>query len=280
MGSAMRGDLVWWYASSWPTHLSDRLRLWQLGRETVGWSWFDGSLLEYAAWSGDARRDEEIERAMVAFALEDAAGRASVGDAGGDVEAWAAADDDRTCALLAELGFVAARGADGGHGVSQFQRTVGPDDPIDDRPLPDGYRIRSFAGAPEVEARIEAHRAAFAPSTMRAEKVGRLLEVPDYRLEDDLVIEAPDGSIASFAIAWWDPVARVGEFEPVGTDPRHQRRGLSAALLCHGLRRYRTLGATLVQVFSEADNGASEALYQSVGFRRRAYHDRFRRSAD
>jgi ribosomal protein S18 acetylase RimI-like enzyme len=80
-------------------------------------------------------------------------------------------------------------------------------------------------------------------------------------------------------MAWWDPVARIGEFEPVGTDPRHQRLGLSAALLCHGLRRYRELGANLVQVFSDADNVASEALYQSVGFRRRAYHELFRSEA-
>jgi ribosomal protein S18 acetylase RimI-like enzyme len=197
------------------------------------------------------------------------------------VTAWAADDDRRRQGLLAALGFLPDDPASPGYSrLSQFQRTVEPHDAIDDRRVPEGYRIRRFLGASEVEARVEAHRAAFAPSRMRREKHERLLDLPDYRVEDDLVVEAPDGSIASFAIAWWDPEARVGAFEPVGTDPRHQRRGLSAALLCHGLRRYRDLGATVVQVFSDADNAASEALYQSVGFRRRAFHDRFRRPAD
>ena len=279
-GGALRGDLAWWYAQAWPAELGDRLRLWQADGETVAWSWFDGEELEYATWCGDERADQSIERSILSFAIEDATTRATRGDSGGAVVAWAADDDHVARSPLAELGFerVPGTSAPGHHTrLSQFQRTVGSDSPIDDRPVPEGYRIRSLAGPGEIGIRVAAHRAAFAPSKMRSEKYERLLGLPDYRLEDDLVVEAPDGSIASFAIAWWDPIARVGEFEPVGTDPRHQRRGLSAALLCHGLRRYRQLGANLVQVFSDADNAASEALYQSVGFSRRAFHDRFRR---
>ncbi len=279
-GAAVRGDLAWWYAQAWPAELGDRLRLWQTDGEMVAWSWFDGEELDYAIWCGDERADEVVERAILSFAIEDATARASRGHGNGAIEAWAADDDHGAHALLAELGFEGIPGASApGHHtrLSQFQRTVGVASPIDDRPLPEGYRIRSLAGPGEIDLRVAAHRAAFAPSRMRSEKYERLLGLPDYRLEDDLVVEAPDGSIASFAIAWWDPIARVGEFEPVGTDPRHQRRGLSAALLCHGLRRYRELGANLVQVFSDADNAASEALYQSVGFTRRAFHDRFRR---
>jgi GNAT superfamily N-acetyltransferase len=263
--SAMRGDLAWWYVSCWPTELPDRLRLWQLDGETVAWSWSDGTAIEYGAWLPDPAASERVERAILAFAVDEAEAA---------VDAWTADDDPAKRSMLAALGFVPAPG----HGrLSQFQRTVGPGDAIEDRPLPAGYRIRSFAGLAEVDARVDAHRAAFAPSTMRVEKYERMLGIPEYRLEDDLVVEAPDGSIASFAIAWWDPVARVGVFEPVGTDPLHQRRGISAALLCHALRRYRDLGAVLVQVFSVVDNAPSEALYQSVGFRRKAFFDGYRR---
>jgi ribosomal protein S18 acetylase RimI-like enzyme len=278
--SAMRGDLAWWYASVWPAALPDRLRLWQADGETVAWSWFDGQQLEYAAWCGEDAANDAVERAILSFAIEAAAERASRDDAAGAVETWAGEDDRGRRDHLTALGFLAiADPSATGHGrLSQFQRPVGPDDEIDERAVPPGYRIRSFAGQSEIGARVDAHRAAFAPSKMRIEKYERLLGIPEYRPEDDLVVEAPDGSIASFAIAWWDPAARVGEFEPVGTDPRHQRRGLSGALLCHGLRRYRELGASLVQVFSDADNAASEALYQSVGFRRRAFHDKFRRA--
>jgi ribosomal protein S18 acetylase RimI-like enzyme len=78
-------------------------------------------------------------------------------------------------------------------------------------------------------------------------------------------------------MAWWDPHARVGEFEPVGTHPEHRRRGLSRALLTWGLRRYAERDARIVQVYSDAANAASEALYQAVGFERRAFHRRYER---
>lgn len=282
-GAAMRGDLSWWFAQAWPADLGERLRLWLVDGETVGWSWFDGEALDFAVWQANEETNErpnaEVERAILSFALE-AAGEAG----GGAVETWAADDDRRTRELLAELGFEPVLPApdEPPHRhvrLSQFQRSVTDAASIPDRTLPPGYRIRSVAGEHEIDARVAVHRGAFAPSKMRAEKYKRLVRLPDYRYEDDLVVEAPDGSLASFAIAWWDPVALVGEFEPVGTDPRHQRIGLSAALLCHALGRYRALGANLVQVFSDADNLASEALYQSVGFRRRACHELFRREA-
>ena len=64
------------------------------------------------------------------------------------------------------------------------------------------------------------------------ESYTRLTTLPHYRFEDDLVVEAPDGSLAAFAMAWWDPAAKVGEFEPVGTHPDHQRlRARSGAAL-------------------------------------------------
>jgi ribosomal protein S18 acetylase RimI-like enzyme len=78
-------------------------------------------------------------------------------------------------------------------------------------------------------------------------------------------------------MAWWDPDGAVGEFEPVGTHPDHQRRGLSRALLTWGIRRYAERGARVVQVYSDTTNAASEALYESVGFRRRAFHRRYLR---
>ncbi len=115
---------------------------------------------------------------------------------------------------------------------------------------------------------------------MTVEKYTRLTTLPHYRFEDDLVVEAPDGSLAAFAMAWWDPAARVGEFEPVGTHPDHQRRGLGRALLSHGLRRYRDLGAHVVQIYSMSDNAASEGLYQAVGFERRRYRLHFVRPPD
>ena len=141
--------------------------------------------------------------------------------------------------------------------------------------LAEGYRIRPLVAPDEIPARVEIHRAAFTPSRLTVEKYERLQTLPHYRPDDDLVVEAPDGAFAAFAMAWWDPEGLVGEFEPVGTHPDHQRRGLSRALLTWGLRRYAERGARVVQVYSDASNDASEALYDSVGFERRAFHRRY-----
>jgi predicted N-acetyltransferase YhbS len=59
-------------------------------------------------------------------------------------------------------------------------------------------------------------------------------------------------------------VTRTAVFEPVGTPPAHQQRGLGKALMSEGLRRAKQLGATLATVSSYGK--AAHALYGSVGF--------------
>jgi ribosomal protein S18 acetylase RimI-like enzyme len=78
-------------------------------------------------------------------------------------------------------------------------------------------------------------------------------------------------------MAWWDAPGAMGEFEPVGTRPEHQRQGLARALLTFGLRRFAERGAAVVQVYSDATREGAEALYEAVGFHRRAYHRRYER---
>ena len=163
----------------------------------------------------------------------------------GRLEAWAPEDDSPTVATLRRLGFRREERLR----LSQFQRRVDGGSPIGDVAPPAGYTLRHVRGYDEIAARVEIHRAAFAPSAMTVEKYARLTTLPHYRFEDDLVVEGPDGSLAAFAIAWWDPAPpRVGGVEPVGTHPEHQRRGLGRALLSHGLRRYRDLGAGVVDL--------------------------------
>jgi len=277
--NATPGDLSWWFAQAWPSELAERLRIWTADDRVVAWSWEDGSEFDSCVWSGDPELDDAVARAALARAIDAATTRARTGGDGA-VQLWAADDDVRTLGRLRAFGFAPAPRVATRHGaLSQFQRTV--DDPatMPHRPLPDGYRIRSLSGPAELAARVDVHRAAFAPSRMSVGKYERLIALPAYRVEDDLVVEAPDGSLAAFAMAWWDPLAGIGELEPVGTHPDHQRLGLGAALLSHALARYASFGARLVQVFSDAENVASEALYQSVGFRRRAYHRPYRRPA-
>jgi mycothiol synthase len=257
------GDLEWWYASVAPDELPAHLRVWDIDGAPLGWSWVTTDQVHWEIWSGDPSQDDLILEAVLRVASDETTGA---------LQAWAAEDDPATIAILRRLGFVP-----GERRLSQFQRRI-DDGPTPETSPPPGYGIRAVNGPDEIPARVEAHRAAFAPSRMTIEKYARLTTLPHYRFEDDLVVEAPDGSIAAFAMAWWDPVARIGEYEPVGTHPDHQRRGLGRALLSHGLHRYQELGARIVQVFSNTDNAASEGLYQAVGFERRRYRRLFERS--
>jgi ribosomal protein S18 acetylase RimI-like enzyme len=261
------GDLEWWYASAAPAALPDLLRLWDVDGSPAAWSWTHADQVHWEIWTGDPATDGPLLATILEAAVAAEGPHESF--------AWAPETDHATLEILGRSRFRPAE-----RRLSQFQRRVDDDSPIPDAALPDRYRIRSVSGPHEVEARMALHRAAFAPSKMTVEKYERLTTLPHYRFEDDLVVEAPDGSLAAFAMAWWDPIARVGEYEPVGTHPDHQRRGLGRALLTHGLRRYRDLGARLVQVYSNTDNAASEGLYQAVGFARRHYRRQFERRAD
>jgi ribosomal protein S18 acetylase RimI-like enzyme len=263
--AATSAGIEWWHASTTPEPLGTHLRLWSDGNRDVAWSWHDGDEMEWHVWSGEAERDVEVFREILEVAIAEAGVR--------PVDTWTAEDDPATIGVLVDLGFAPTE-----RRLSQFQwrpadAPAGPLEPS----LPAGYRIRPLAGREDVPARVEAHRAAFVPSRLSVEKYERLLTLPHYRFEDDIVVEAPDGGFAAFAMAWWDPDGRVGEFEPVGTHPDHQRRGLARALLRWALRRYAERGARVVQVYSDATNQASEAFYEAVGFRRRAFHRRYER---
>ena len=74
---------------------------------------------------------------------------------------------------------------------------------------------------------------------------------------------APNGEIASFCTIWFDDVNRIGAFEPVGTAPAHQRRGLGKAVIHEGLRRLRALGAVEACVGSESPE--TFTFYSAIG---------------
>ncbi len=94
--------------------------------------------------------------------------------------------------------------------------------------------------------------------------VQNVRRVPLYRRELDLVAVASDGEFAAFCTVWFDSVTRTAVFEPVGTHPNHQKRGLGKAVMSEGLRRAQKLEATLATVSSYSP--AAHALYESVGF--------------
>ena len=262
------GDLEWWIGSGPPDEdWRRRICVWTEADEAVAYGWFNppGDL----DWHQRAGLRPSVRATLVDETLAWATTTARELAAAGDVEppaslqTWAMDADAGLGALLAARGWTPAAEPAYTH---WYQRLDGPS-PVDPGPvLPPGYRLRHVRLPDDLEARVEVHRAAFAPSRMTVEKHRIVADMRLYEPEHDLVIEAPDGSLAAFAMVWWVPEARMGELEPVGTHPAHQRRGLGRAVNLAALRLLRDLGAVDALVFSRTTNAASEALYASVGF--------------
>jgi ribosomal protein S18 acetylase RimI-like enzyme len=263
------GDLEWWVAGLGPdAPLADRLRLWTDGEEPVGWGWLSPpSTMDWFVRVGLPRSDEDRVRDEIVAWL---AGVAAAAEPRPDTIATWAADGWNEAEFLVSRGFTPTDTT-----LLQFHRDLEGDLP--EPPLPPGYSLRAI-GADDIPARVEVHRAAFAPSRMTVEKYAILAGLDHYAFERDLVAVAPDGSFAAFTNCWLDASAAIGEFEPVGTHPDHRRLGLGKAANAFGLRRLRELGARDVIVFSEPTNPASGALYASVGFEVIATHRKYERA--
>ncbi|GAA2154139.1 acetyltransferase (GNAT) family protein [Humibacillus xanthopallidus] len=133
--------------------------------------------------------------------------------------------------------------------------------------LPLGYNLRTTRpGVGDAQRIADLLNAAFDRTIhTAAEYQAFTSSSPSFRHDLDLVAEGPDGSFAAYAGVTYDSINRRGIFEPVCTDPRHQRRGLARALMLEGIRRVRALGAADVYVSTGDQNPAGE-LYDSVGF--------------
>lgn len=142
------------------------------------------------------------------------------------------------------------------------------------QPIPDsvhssGYIVRALGDESELPARSWLSWKAFHPNEPDAKYQGwewykNVQRVPLYRRDLDIVAIASDGELAAFCTVWLDDVTRTAVFEPVGTHPNHQKRGLGKAVMSEGLHRAQKLGASLATVSSYGT--AAHALYESMGF--------------
>jgi mycothiol synthase len=154
-------------------------------------------------------------------------------------------------------------------GYPEYQRRRGMDTPLPQFPVPEGYTIRALGDKDDLPARSWVSWKAFHPNEPDEDYQGwewycNLQRAPLYRRDLDLVAVAPNGEHAAFCTLWFDDVTRTAAFEPVGTHPSHQRKGLGAATMAEGLRRARDLGATLCLVGSYSESAG--ALYTKLGF--------------
>jgi mycothiol synthase len=131
--------------------------------------------------------------------------------------------------------------------------------------LPPGFQIRG-ASPVDCDGLADARNAVFGGNWTPASYRDDVMQKPGYDPAHELLVIAPDNRIAAFAVLRFDSLNRIGQFEPVGTRPAFQRRGLARALLRHGLRVMHEQGMRSATISYNAENQAAHHLYQGLGF--------------
>jgi len=203
-------------------------------------------------------RTPELEEEMVA-AAEQHLPLAIAGDQRG-LRVYASGHDEMRHEILTRRGYT--RGD-----WPEHQRRRSLDLPIPDVPVAEGYTVRALGGVEELPARSWVSWRAFHPDEPDEDYQGyewyhNIQRIPLYRRDLDIVAVAPGGEFAAFCTLWYDDVTRTGYFEPVGTAPEHQRRGLAKAVMYEAMRRLKRMGGTLATVGGYSP--AANALYTSV----------------
>ncbi len=265
-----RGDVSWWlFYLNQPDDPRERVCLWEADGQTVGWSLLSPAFGAFDVFVHPALRGSEQAEQMWAWTearLGERLRRARP-EAATACTMWVADDDEWLIDRLGARGFT----LDPDYTLWCLGRSLAGDLPQPAAPA--GFEVRPVAGLEEAAPRALAARAAFASRLAEAayvERYRRLMASPVYPEALDLaaVTTGEDGCaiVAAFAIAWPDARTGVGLFEPVGTAPAYQRRGLGREVMLAGLRRLQDAGHTSARVCVEHDNLAAVRLYESVGF--------------
>src|SRR5579871_63596 len=250
------GDLYW------------RLREPAYARTLWLWEQTSGQICAFAEWDPSAgtlefqyapsEADKEWEQASLDWAESQTAIAESRAPT---LTTYATEGDAVYTALLLSRGYVREDAYYNHHYRSLDSETV--EMPV----VPEGYAVRYLQGEQEIESRVEGHRGGWQTQRMQVEHYRRIMQMPGYRPELDIVVVAPDGTFAATCICWLDAVSRAGLFEPVSTHPEHRRRGLARAMVLYGLRQLQQLGARSAWVGSASANPTATRLYESCGMR-------------
>ncbi|MFI6577913.1 GNAT family N-acetyltransferase [Nocardiopsis sp. NPDC050513] len=266
------GELAWnWGAGHARAGAGWRRRLWFSNGDLVAWGW---ARLPHRVRRSDGSVKDVTTAYLSCQVHPDHAGLID------DVIDWydrTAAGIERTVLPSAADAFALRRWAahgyrtdpaslgDTGHWTQFNERDLTD---VEEPVLPEGFRFRT-ADEAGPEAAVQAHLDAWAPSAYSAEAYRGVRGTEGYRGDLHILVEAPDGTMASSTIMWLDEANGTAEFEPVGTHPDYRRMGLARAMLLHGMRVARAAGAAHATVACLGAPGHPEArgLYHGVGFR-------------
>jgi ribosomal protein S18 acetylase RimI-like enzyme len=250
------GDLAWWATMHTGREREWKRHLWIEDGRCVAWAWLQRpASLDYQVHS--AHRGGELHHEILDWFEAEAEGD-------GPLSTYLMDGDEPSLGVLAERGYREPENAMSyAYHVSDLELGGLP-------AIPDGYSFRTVTGAADLHERVEVHRAVWAPSRVTEESYRNVMQAWPYRRDLDCVVEAPDGTFASYALCWYDDANGVGELEPVGTHPDHRRMGLGAAACLFALHRLSEEGGRqgIVYAGGRDEDAPARALYESIGFRR------------
>ena len=146
-------------------------------------------------------------------------------------------------------------------------------EPVPEVKMPEGYTLHNMVNEEglDLQRKIDRMASAFDSKTYPVEVYRNMQRGPSYRKEFDLYTTDSDGNVTSFCIIWYDEELNICDFEPVGTDAAHRRKGLGKATLNAGLRILKQAGVSRAYVGTAGDNRMS--FYNASGFTNRvAFH--------
>jgi GNAT superfamily N-acetyltransferase len=258
------GELMWGYFMVL-CHLNpqEHIRLWHDEDTLVGYAvlgedpLFDCQVLPEYAWSG-------IETEALAWAELRLTELCR-----GDAQRWGVAlvsgarqDDARRITFLEQHGFRYS----GEFAEVNLLRSL--DEPIPESTVPTGCQVRAVHVS-EISKRAAAQREVWHPWTVgnvSDHDYVRLMRLPGYYRDLDVVAVTHDGVLAAYVNGWIDPINCIGDFGPVGALPAYRRRGLTRAVLLEGLRRMQARGMNRVCISTGVSNTPATRLYESIGF--------------
>ncbi len=241
--------------------MEDVAFLWEEDGELIGFVMPDGGKGEAHLCVHPAVQTRELEEQMLSVAEERLANETPDGEY--KLRVWSPEQDALRREMLCQRGYSKADWAE-----SVWQRDLV--EPIPDVPLAPGYSIRPLGDGLELLERCYASGLGFHRGDINIAVENRndvtwyrnIQTAPLYRRDLDLIVAAPDGSIAAFCTIWFDDVTRSAYFEPVATVPAHQKRGLGKAVMTEGLRCLQRMGCLTASV--GGGSTWANALYRSV----------------
>lgn len=257
---AHRGDLQWWLFYTYtPQEIWQKnIRLWFDSEQLIGWVLLTPEQKTFDVFVHPSISKTPLEEEFLLSAINEMANEEELNVGLVDEnDAW-------RINWLEKNGFVRSEDY-----YQLFNRLLS--NPIPDSAPPTGFSLRHSRGIEDAELRSVASAAAFKSTKPFDEYITRtinFMQSPVYVPEHEIFVVSPNQEVASFCITWTDDLNKIGHFEPVGTHPDYQGKGLGKNLLNEALRRLKSEGMREADVFTNHDNQAAIRLYESVGFQK------------